>query len=740
MRQPTGFLEVLRGFLIAAILAIVMALPAAAFGADAKGPAIEEVATYQKEFGVSSEVAEERLELQHRGGTIVAQLEKAEGDAYAGVWFDNQAGEFVVPLADADARGNVEAAVATLGLASAHRIVAASYTWHQLEETQREVNAEVRPLAAKLLVQTFLDPRTNRVVVDQAQTVSDAQWDKVEGVENDGAVEVREAGVDRFESEASECSNELRACRPPLRGGVQILPKNNEGYFYCTAGFKAIDRATGARYLLTAGHCVAPHAAEPWFARYGDTEKWVQIGNPGPYTYPVRDWGEINATGSFWDTAEWPTEVVLWGAEEERSINYEGASYIGEAVCHSGVKSGYSCGTVSKMNLTVTYKSGATIENMTEVEGPNYCSLGGDSGGPVIAGNTAVGIQSGGPAEATTCPDGYGLYQEITEATDAMNVTVAPRSPAWHGLQKIGGTLTSNLSVASWGTGRLDVFARGLEGALWHRFWSYATGWGAWESMGGSIQGDPSAVSWGSGRIDVVARMSDNSVGHWYWGGAGWGYDNLGGYITSSPKMVSWGPNRLDIFARGSTNEMAHMAYDSVWYPWENLPGGTFQGDPAAVSWGSGRLDVVARMADNSVGHWYWAPGWGYDNLGGYVTSSPAITSWGPNRLDVFARGSTNEIAHKAWAGAWYPWENPGGGTMVGDPSATSPIPGRLDVVARMSSNTLGHWYWAGSTWAYDNQGGPLISSPAISAWPSPFRLDVFGTTTGSEGAHWWWG
>ena len=329
---------VFRWGLIAAILGIVLVLPAAS-GAETETPVAEELAGYQKEFGVSPVVAEEHLEVQHRGGTIVASLEIAEGDAYAGVWFDNKAGEFVIPLADPGSRGEVEAALATLDLNGAYRMVPVSYGWEELEEAQGEVNQQLYSMATKMLVQTSIDPRTNSVVIVQAQAANDAQRDKVEGLEDDG-VEVREASVNRFAAEPAACSNVLRACTTPLRGGVQIVPEGIGGY--CTAGFKAVGKTASARYMLTAGHCAAATPSATWIARSGGSEVWRQIGKATAYSFPGHDWSKINATGSFWDTSPWPTQVVLWGAEEERPIYNEAASFVGEAVCHSGVSSGTS--------------------------------------------------------------------------------------------------------------------------------------------------------------------------------------------------------------------------------------------------------------------------------------------------------------------------------------------------------------------------------------------------------------
>ncbi|MBD0372896.1 MAG: hypothetical protein ICV60_18775 [Pyrinomonadaceae bacterium] len=87
---------------------------------------------------------------------------------------------------------------------------------------------------------------------------------------------------------------------------------------------------------------------------------------------------------------------------------------------------------------------------------------------------------------------------------------------AWYSLDKIGTprpfTITSNLSVASWGPNRLDVLARDERGALWQRTWN--DHWGEWKRVGGSFKEGPGAFSWGPNRLDVFARSANDRLLH----------------------------------------------------------------------------------------------------------------------------------------------------------------------------------------------------------------------------------
>jgi hypothetical protein len=84
--------------------------------------------------------------------------------------------------------------------------------------------------------------------------------------------------------------------------------------------------------------------------------------------------------------------------------------------------------------------------------------------------------------------------------------------------ESLGGVLSSGPDVCSWSEGRLDVFVRGTDNALHHKW--FDGGWSDWESLGGILTSDPSAVSWGNGRIDVFVRGIDDALRHKWFDGA----------------------------------------------------------------------------------------------------------------------------------------------------------------------------------------------------------------------------
>jgi hypothetical protein len=301
---------------------------------------------------------------------------------------------------------------------------------------------------------------------------------------------------------------------------------------------------------------------------------------------------------------------------------------------------------------------------------------------------------------------GTGTLRESWCAYAAVTAAQCITPYHWYA-DNLGGSFTSNPDISSWGPGRLDIFARGTDGKLWHKYWNYGS-YGPWESTPGpSIEGGPGAVSWGNGRIDVVARSAEagNPIAHWYWDGS-WHNDSLGGSFTSDPDISSWGPGRLDVFARGTDGKLWHKYWNyGSWSGWESMGGPSIEGGPGAVSWGNGRIDVVARSAEagNPIAHWYWDGSWHNDSLGGSFTSDPDLASTAPNRLDVFARGTDGGIWRKTWNGfGWSGWTSVGG-PVEGGPGAVSWDTGvandeeRIDVVAHATdaNKSMVHWFWA---------------------------------------------
>lgn len=152
-----------------------------------------------------------------------------------------------------------------------------------------------------------------------------------------------------------------------------------------------------------------------------------------------------------------------------------------------------------------------------------------------------------------------------------------PTTNAWEGPWPLDAQISSSPTAIALANGPVHVFARGMDNALWHRW--YDGGWQNWESLGGPLGGQispdpesgPSVASWGPGRLDVFVRGTDDAV--WRkWsanGGASWSnWESLGGVVTSSPASISRAPNHIEVFVRGTDSKLYHVWWDgTAWRP-----------------------------------------------------------------------------------------------------------------------------------------------------------------------------
>lgn len=399
-----------------------------AYSADdsSRGPLEEsQVQTLRATFGLSLSQAEANLGLQEKGTRIdiVGQMRDELGKSFAGVWFDNEAGEFVVPIAAADlsvatakrASSGVseEFAAAALGADSYRTEVVESSTM-ALEAAQRELDEVLE--ARGQVYQTALDPSKNSVVVRVPTSIGKGDLAFVQAAARSAGVaaEVIQLPEEHFTKvRPMGCDQVERFCDRPIRGGQYIYgnftgPDGKPWVERCSVGFRA-NGNNGKKYILTAGHCVKEFnkAAGPtiWNWSVPDSGNyWFPLGTTDQWHYDGKDWAKIDATGYWPDVAPWPTILAFWDGPQKYGVNLEypvvgeATSYKGQTLCHVGARTGSSCGVVEYVNSTIDYGGGEKVNSMFEVYGPHPMLLldNGDSGGSVVASNIALGLVSGG--------------------------------------------------------------------------------------------------------------------------------------------------------------------------------------------------------------------------------------------------------------------------------------------------------------------------------------------------------
>src|SRR2546428_7309997 len=106
-------------------------------------------------------------------------------------------------------------------------------------------------------------------------------------------------------------------------------------------------------------------------------------------------------------------------------------------------------------------------------------------------------------------------------------------------VESVGGYAASGPAVTSWGANRLDVFVRGWDNALYHKWWN-GSAWSGWESLGGTLASDPAAVSWGPNRLDVFTRGTDHPLAPPSWDGSHWSSsESVGRSLSEGPTPSS---------------------------------------------------------------------------------------------------------------------------------------------------------------------------------------------------------
>lgn len=249
----------------------------------------------------------------------------------------------------------------------------------------------------------------------------------------------------------------------------------------------------------------------------------------------------------------------------------------------------------------------------------------------------------------------------------------------------------------SGGTGEEDLFVRGSDGDV---LWSRGTAAPVWTSLGGDVAGQPAVVSPTPGEIDLFARGLDDALWHLSIGGSGTpgGWERIGGTTADSPAAASPGPDEIDAFIRGADGALwqtTGTADGSAWR-WSDLvrhagpvytsdadpENGRFVGSPAAASSAPGRIDVAVRGVGDGVYYLSytpsggWAPTWQDLTPTTSVSESPAAVSVASGSLDVFARGIDDGLwgtrqTGSGWA-SWTPLGGPVGAMTAGPASAAA--------------------------------------------------------------------
>ncbi|MFF5933819.1 S1 family peptidase [Streptomyces sp. NPDC012508] len=310
-------------------------------------------------------------------GTLALSLKVDLGSAEAGTYYDADTKALVVNVVSEDAAQTVREAGAK------PRIV---------ENTLAELTGARETLTEKATIpgtSWATDPVTNKVIVTADRTVSGAELTKLQQV-------VKGLGG---KAELKRTAGEFK---PFISGGDAI----HSGGGRCSLGFNVVK--DGEPHFITAGHC--GQTGSEW----SDSAGGAAIGSMVDSQFPGNDFALVKYSG---DTPH-PSEVNLYNGSAQ-PITKAGDATVGMQVQRSGSTTQVHDGEVTGLDATVNYGNGDIVEGLIQT---SVCAEPGDSGGSLFAGDTAIGLTSGGSGNCSS--GGETFFQPVTEALSTYGAQI----------------------------------------------------------------------------------------------------------------------------------------------------------------------------------------------------------------------------------------------------------------------------------------------------------------------------
>ncbi len=268
-----------------------------------------------------------------------------------------------------------------------------------------------------------------------------------------------------------------------LDAGTDLAPEadlvGGQGYIadtweVCSTGFSAFDPA-GLPSVLTAGHCSDDGAAQqaslefPIWTPAGPlgTFGFSQFGGPGntgivgDEDNPGNVGTDVAVIGSIAAGLEPQPAASTWNNPSEAGPDVKiigtAAPVEGQPVCRSGRTSAWSCGTIDEVGIYVVQGRSGNPADLRAFSGfLSFAvqSSGGDSGGPWLSGNYAVGIHAAG--EGAGAPVNFAVAATLQDALAVLPGyqlelflnKPAVTSPAPGGTYEPGQTITGSVPAA----------------------------------------------------------------------------------------------------------------------------------------------------------------------------------------------------------------------------------------------------------------------------------------------------
>ena len=152
----------------------------------------------------------------------------------------------------------------------------------------------------------------------------------------------------------------------------------------------------------------------------------------------------------------------------------------------------------------------------------------------------------------------------------------------WGSWETLHGMLASGPGAVSLGDGRMQVYALGMDGALWYR--THSGGWGAWQRLetpeGVAGNAFPVLTSPAEGQVTVYLAGAENRIWSIHHNGSSWGswssIDVTGGDLSKGIG-AAYSPSGTYLFAHMADGSLLYSLNASGWTTLEGLESPSYQ-------------------------------------------------------------------------------------------------------------------------------------------------------------------
>ncbi len=378
----------------------------------------QDAAAYARQNGVEQAEALRRLRAQEASVAATDRIAREFDRRLAGISIEHFPAYRIAVLLTGDApvaprtirAGGIDVPVVfRTGAGATRRALADAIVLHRASiraavPNSQGMGVDLRTGELVVLVQSAYDREEEAEIADQLSELT--------------GVPVRIRAQDGVDADSTAQAVEDGSYAFSVDGGARVVgvdPLDGKRYV-CTTGFSVTDDVrTG---VVTAAHC--PDALTAYDAN-GNGTALEFIGQWGVAFQDVQvHVGGINRPLFTADANATRTLTAARSRESTRA---------GEAVCHRGQTTGYSCSEVDLVDYAPPGDlcAGPCDPVWTTVAGPSC--RGGDSGGPIFNGTVAYGITKGGSyARSGRC--GFYYYMSTDYLPDGWRLLLAPREPA----------------------------------------------------------------------------------------------------------------------------------------------------------------------------------------------------------------------------------------------------------------------------------------------------------------------